>query len=275
MLAAIPPAQALAGWAADNHMPCHVVLEGRDFGRPAGNPPPDLTRLPNGLKASKVSVCIAQDYGYAGTLAGHQKKHAAVGTLLGTVAASGVGQSIGEVGAFNLTDATRGEWLVPGVSGNWRTDQYLYDYGALKARGYVMGTVYAGLPGVRWNGGQVCAPFEETVDGLVSEHAIELGRTLDKAVRELRFTLLPFVQRAVPLESSGRLAPAVVDQFNAIGNRVFDRMRANGEISNGATRVDGDSDLNTAPRVLRVGFSVQPLGIIDRIEGTINLTKSI
>lgn len=52
-------------------------------------------------------------------------------------------------------------------------------------------------------------------------------------------------------------------------------MSQHGEITQGKTTTDPDSDLLTIPRELKVSFVLVPTGQIDTIKGTINLKTSI
>ncbi len=110
----IAKAQGLCQWAYDNNMPCQILLEGHHYGGQAATSA-NIRELEN-LNADKVSVVIGQDWLYAEGLSGERKKFADVGTALGTLSRAKVHENIGDNSQFNLTDATRGRWLEPGLS---------------------------------------------------------------------------------------------------------------------------------------------------------------
>lgn len=272
-MAAIPLAQGFAEWAYDNFMPCQVFLEGRAYAGTASSVQ-NLRAITN-VNAYKVSVLIGQDWNYAETLIGLQQKYADVGTMLGFAALAAVNQNIGENESFNLTDGTKGIWLVPALSNHITNKAQFSDLQTLENKGYIFGLEYTGLAGVRFNNDHVCAAIVIDAEGKINEHTIAYGRTHDKAVRLLRTAYLPKVKTTQPVvPETGLLPVGVVKYFDAIGDDVFARMVTRGEITYGKATTDANSDL-IVEKILKVGFVIVPYGTVGEIQGTINLKKNI
>ncbi|ROI02876.1 hypothetical protein EGH90_12335 [Kaistella haifensis] len=270
---AIPKAQALYEWADAHFMPCQIILECYQNTGSASSSA-DLRNLEN-LEADKVTLVNGQDFLYASTKTGHAQKFADVGTVLGVMAKANVNQNIGNNEIFNITDGTKGIWIEPGISSH-KTNTELIEYlQTLENKGYVFGVTYTGLAGVRLNNDHVCAPVVIDADFKVNEHTIALGRTSDKARRELRSVYLPKVKTDWLLdETTGKLRPATVVALEDIGDKVFDDMVRNGEITYGKTSVDANSDLIVAKELI-VSYVIVPRGNIGEIKGTINFKTQV
>lgn len=270
---AIPKAQALADWAFENHMPLNILLEGYAFNGTAAAAG-DLRAIEN-LNADKVSIVIGQDYNYAHTLNVARQKYADVGTALGTLSAATVEQNIGDNEAFNLTDATQGAWLEPGLSSHKKNEEVYLQLQTLEDKGYIFALEYAGLEGVRWNNDHVCAEIIQDAEGNINEHTIAYGRTHNKSLRLLRTALLPKVKGSYPVEpTTGKMTIGVQKYFEGIGNEVYAGMMRRNEISGGEMKVDPNSDLITE-KVLKTSYRIVPYGTIGEITGTSNLKQSL
>lgn len=265
---AIPKAQGLYDWADSLFMPCQIVLECySNTGSAASSA--NLRELEN-LKADKVTLVNGQDFLYASTKTGNAQKFADVGTVLGVMAKANVNQNIGNNELFDITDATKGIWIEPGISSHKTNTELIEDLQTLEDKGYVFGVTYTGLAGVRINNDHVCAPIEIDADNKVNEHTIALGRTSDKARRELRSVYLPKVKTDWLLdETTGKLRPATIVALEDIGDKVFADMVRNGEITYGKTTVEPESDLIIEKKLV-LGYVIVPRGNIGEIKGTIN-----
>lgn len=271
---AISKAQSLYEWADNLFMPCQVLLEGYDYGGDSASSA-NLRDLDGDLEADKVTIVIGQDYDYAETLTGNAQKMADVGTALGTVAAAAVNQNIGDNEAFNLTDAVKSRWLVPGLSNHVKNSEQIASLQTLEDKGYVFGVSYVGLDGVRWNGDHTCTPIIIDSEGNINDHSISYGRTHDKARRLLRTALLPKVKSSQPVNPKTGLLPiGVVKHFEKLGDTVLGDMENRKEISSGKTVVDPSSDL-IVEKLLKVTFNIVPYGHVDSIQGTSNLKNSL
>ena len=270
---AIPKAQGLYEWADSLFMPCQILLECyQHTGSAAASA--NLRELED-LEANKVTLVNGQDFLYASTKTGNAQKFADVGTILGVTSKANVNQNIGNNEAFDLTDAIKGVWIEPGISSHKTNSVLIEDLQTLENKGYVFGVSYTGLAGVRINNDHVCAPVIIDADNKVNEHTISLGRTSDKARRELRAVYLPKVKSDWLLdETTGKLRPASIVALQDIGDKVFEDMVANSEITYGKTTVDPESDL-IIEKTLVVSFVMVPRGNIGEIKGTINFKTQV
>lgn len=268
LFGAIPLAQGTANWAYDQFMPTHIFLEGYNLNGLA-SVVPDLRAIPN-VEATKVTVVIGQDWQYAETKTGAAKKFADVGTILGVCAAAAINQNIGDNEAFDLMDATKSAWMVPGLS-NHKTNKEVYaELQTFEDKGYVFGVSYAGLAGIRINNDHVCAPIKIDAEGNMNEHTIAYGRVMDDCARQLRTAYLPKVKKTYPVDTAGLLPTGIRVGLEQIGDDIFNDMQKAVEISAGKTTIDPTSDLLVA-KELKVAYNVQPTGVLGFLNGTINL----
>lgn len=265
---AIPFSQGIAEWAYNQFMPSHIFLEGYQLGG-LSSVVPNLRDIEN-VQATKVTMVIGQDWQYAETKTGIAQKFADVGTILGICSAAAINQNIGDNEAFNLTDATKSAWVVPGLSSHQKIKEVFEQLQTFENKGYVFGITYPGLAGVRINNDHVCAPIIIDSEGNINEHTIAYGRVMDDAARQLRTAYLPKVKKTYPLDATGKLLTGVRVGLEAIGDDIFSDMQKATEISKGKTTIDPTSDLVIA-KELKVAFDVQPTGVIGYINGTINL----
>ncbi|WP_268848142.1 DUF2586 family protein [Flavobacterium aestivum] len=264
----IPKAQGTAEWAYNQFMPVHLFVEGYGLSGTAAVVP-DLRDIEN-VEATKVTMVIGQDWQYAETKTGIAQKFADVGTILGICAAAGINQNIGDNEAFNLTNAGKSAWLVPGLS-NHKTNKEVYaELQTFEDKGYVFGITYPGLAGVRINNDHVCAPIKIDAEGNINEHTIAYGRVMDDCARQLRTAYLPKVKKTYPVNAAGKLPTGVRVSLETIGDNIFTDMQNAVEISAGKTTIDPNSDLLVA-KELKVSFNVQPTGVLGYLNGTINL----
>ena len=269
----IPKAQALANWAYENNMLLQVFIEGYAYGGTASTVA-NLRAIEN-LQADKVSVVIGQDYNYAKTKTDKAQKYADVGTVLGLCSKASVNQNIGDNEAFNITDATTGTWIEPGLSSHQKNIDAFSDLQTLEDKGYIFGITYAGMAGVRINNDHTCTPVIIDNDNRINEHSIAYGRVMNKALRSLRTAYLPKVKTNWAVdEKTGKLSPGTVVALEDIGDKVFEDMVRRGEITYGKTIVDKESDLIVS-KVLNVSFKIVPRGNIGEINGTINLKTQV
>jgi len=285
--AAIAKAQVLYNWADGVDKPCNILLEGRGAATDLTTLI-DLRNIPVGddvLNAENVSVVIGQDYDYAASRTATAdvlcKKYAGVGKALGTVAAAEVNQSIAEVdevtGGFNLSDATNALWVTGGLSNFTKVndqDDYLVD---LDAKGYIFPITHYGISGLRWNADHTCTPIKVDEDGNINVHEIYFGRTLDLACLRLKTYLTKYVKKRINVNTTtGKLPTAVIKQLEASCNRgVFDRLYNEGLISGGKTIINPDSNVQPPNSLLTAEFDIQPTAIIDKVQGTVYLKKTL
>lgn len=292
VLDAIPALQGLAVWADACDRPLHTILEGRAItdtllslcdlralaiggtpAIPAHDAVLEVPAVPGViLNATKVTLVVGQDWGYADTLSALGKKFADVGNFLGCVAAQAWNQNPGEVATLNLQDALKMKFIVGGISNHKTYAQVMESLETMNDKGYVFPIEYVGTPGYWWNDGHCCCEIINDVESNMNEHMIYFSHTIDQAKRALRIAFMPEVKKTKPLEK-GKLPAGLIGYYNAIGDDVFDKMKGKQLVSGGKTTVDPNSDLLIA-KLLGVAFKVQPTGCIGEIKGTINLTSN-
>lgn len=274
---AVKAAQALAEQAQKDNRPVHIALECAGLGNVTSATMLNLRDIKTdgvAVDCPQVSLVIGQDWDFAETLAGQEQKYAAVGTLLGCMAAQPVSYNVGEVATMVLTNATRGDWVNAGLSSHEKVRRIEDQMDGLNRKGYIFGEYYSGV--VCLNDDHVCARVAVDKDGNMSESTIALSRTNCKVIRELYAAYLPVVKTTVPLDpQTGKLGDGTVAYFEDIGNDVFDNMKSRQELSGGETEIDGNSDLLIGDRALKVFFRWVPMGCIGVIEGTVNIKTSI
>jgi len=292
--AAISKAQLLYNWAYDNDKPCQILLEGRNISTSL-NTLLNLHAIPVGdtiLNANKVSIVIGQDWDFANysyqtndvepyEYAYPFANYASVGKALGTVSAAAVNQSIGEVdeatGGFNLTDSLKGYFVTGGLSNHQTLKTADAFLGNLDDKGYIFPYSLFGVSGLRWNGDHVCCPIVIDDNGNINEHTIFYGRTMDYTALALKLHFTRYLKkRAFADVTTGNLSTGVIKVMEKTANtEVFGKLFNNQLISGGETTIDKNSDLVTPPKKLKIGFVLVPTIIIDSIEGTIFLNRSL
>lgn len=274
---AIRAAQKLADWARETNRPLHIALECSGLGNVTAATMLDLRNIKNSeavCMCPQVTLMVGQDWDFAEKQTGNNQKYADVGTLLGCMAAQPVSYNVGEVATMILTNANRGDWVNAGLSSHEKVREKEEELEALNEKGYVLGEYYSGV--ICLNDDHVCAPIIVDKDGNLSESTIAMSRTNAKVARELYAAYLPKVKATVPLDpTTGKLGVGMVKYLEEIGNDVFGNMAAKQEISGGETVVDEQSNLTVGKKALTVYYSWVPMGCISRIEGTVNIKKSI
>lgn len=280
VFASIQMGQQLYEWAFNTFRPAQIVIEGRDFHAVNAASALDLRAISisgQTLSAYKVSLCIGQDWKAADELDAIRQKRADVGTMLGCLSAKAVNENIGEVEGGNLVDAVNNIWLIAGLSNHQTIAGWDSQLESLDTKGYIFPVSYTGISGYYWNNDHTCTPIVQDKDGYFNEYTISYGRTHDKVVRLLRICLLPKVKSTQPIDpKTGLLPKSLVTYYERLADgEVFDKMAAAGEITDGKTTVDENSNLLIAPRELKMSFVCVPTGQIDNIKGYINLKTSI
>lgn len=256
VLTAITNAQALAVAERTAHRPVAVVVEGRSFNGTASSAT-DLRTLNSELVAVVIGqdpLVAAQDALYAG--------HAAIGTLLGTISAAKVNESIAWVRKFPLSRAVDSKFLTAALSSGVLVSGYTdASLNTLNDKGYIFPRAFTGLTGFYWND-------SHTATAADSDYAyIENVRVIQKAARRIRIKLLPDV--ASPLlvdQTSGKLDVSTCKYFEAQGDSALDQMLEDSEISGKTVYVNPAQDVLSSSK-LTVKFRVTPLGTARELEG--------
>lgn len=206
VLTAMPKAQALAVWAADNlYAPIFVILEGRHFTSAADAP--DLTAL----AYNRVGVFIG-DVVTASI-------NAAVGTLAGRIAASPIQRNIGRVASGALAPT---EMFI----GSSPVDQAMSVVDALYAKGYICPRIYVGLYGFYMVDDPLAVAKTDDYAHLTAR------RTVDKAARITYLTMLQFLLDEIEVNTDGTMQQPVLKSWQAaVEDAINNQMTAAGELS--------------------------------------------
>lgn len=206
VLTAMPKAQALADWAADNiYAPIFVILEGRHFTSAADAP--DLTAL----TYNRVGVFIGDTV--------KSSINACVGTLAGRIAAIPVQRNIGRVASGALAPV---EMFI----GDAPVDQAMSVVDALYAKGYICPRIYVGLSGFYFVDDSLATAKTDDYAHLTAR------RTIDKAARIAYLTMLQFMLDDIELNTDGTMQQPVLKDWQAQVERAINtQMTAAGELS--------------------------------------------
>ena len=206
VLTAMPKAQALAVWAADNlYAPLFVILEGRHF--TSASDAPDLTAL----AYNRVGVFIGDVV--------TDSINAAVGTLAGRIAAAPVQRNIGRVASGALAPE---EMFI----GSSSVDLAMSVVDALYAKGYICPRIYVGLPGY------YMVDDHLAVAGTDDYAHLTARRTVDKAARIAYVTMLQFLLDEIEVNADGTMQTPILKSWQAaVEDAINQQMTAAGELS--------------------------------------------
>ncbi len=206
VLSAMPKAQALADWAADNlYAPIFVILEGRQF--TSAEDAPDL----HTLAYDRVGVFIGDVV--------TASKNAAIGTLAGRIAASPVQRNIGRVASGALAP-------VQMFIGSTPVDQAMSVVDALYTKGYICPRIYVGLSGYYLVDDPLAVAETDDYAHLTAR------RTVDKAARIAYQTMLQFLLDEIEVNTDGTMLNPVLKSWQAaVEDAINNQMAAAGELS--------------------------------------------
>jgi hypothetical protein len=262
---AIPKAQALADKLFAQHMPCHIVIEGRSFTGTA-----TAANNLRALNSPNVTVCIAQDLDKAPASANAViKAHAAVGTLLGTSSEAKVSHNIGYVEAYPVHNVAQGRWINPGLSSNLALSSYTdVDLNTLNTKGFVFVRKFVGQAGAWWNDSHTCTLANSDY------YCMENVLVINKAVRKVYAGLLPKVNGPVKLSPAGKLSPEVVAMLTGIGKTAIDELETVDDISAGDIYIDPNQNVAVQGKTF-VRIKIVPIGTNREINVTIGFAASV
>jgi hypothetical protein len=102
---------------------------------------------------------------------------------------------------------------------------------------------------------------------------IRNNRTMQKATRQIRTAMLPYLNSPIELNSDGTLTQDVVQQFKAVCEKALDQMASNKEISQRQVLIDSSQDI-LSTNTLTIGVAIIPIGSAEEIEINIGFTTS-
>lgn len=261
IIAAIPKAQALYDYEfeAPRHRPVQILLEGYDF---QGNASLSKNLRDLGGNYNRVSVVALADNDVSQTVIGASdkpyEKYAAVGYVLGLVAANPVQRNIGRVknGKIAITNA--------GLSNGAAMDTFTEtNLNALHENGYIFAWEHSQKAGYFINDDHVCTPIED-------DYAyIHRGRPADKVSRLIRVVYLEELLDDIEIDpTSGKLPVSVVKSFESSLETVVNRqMTSQGELSGFDAYVNPDQNVLSTDK-LEVEANIVPKGMARIIKVT-------
>lgn len=191
----------------------------------------------------------------------------ALGAVLGQMAKTKVGYSIGWVAQSNLAGSAELDDTVfyDGQTYNAVTDT-IKD--TLQTKRYLFLRRYAGQNGTYVN-------LDLNCTAATSDLArIRNVRTLHKAKRLLYAALLPQLQSPLTLNADGTLTADAVKFFENLASRPLERMVSANEISAFAVTIDPDQDVLSTD-ILNVQVQLVPVGAAETITVTIGFEASL
>ena len=262
--------QGVCALCEERHFPLSTVY-GADFSAVV-----DITTI-GSLKtlstvSPNVSVVILQDGGNVGNalFVSEGNSVPAVGATLGAISSSVVNQSIAEVGVFNLSEGGELE-VVAFANGELFTDLDLpnsTDLSDLNAKGYIFGVKHIGIAGTYFND-------NHTADVITSDYySISQVRTIDKAIRQLRTRILPYLNSRVKVNKAGQLDSSTINFYTSVCNNELDKMITAGEIVAASVYINPAQNILTTGKLM-VTLVLLPYGIAKEIEITIGYTVSL
>jgi len=220
------------------------------------------------LSNSGVSVCIGQDGGADGArlYKAHGKSIGMVGELLGAASFAKVNESVAWVQKFNIADT---EFDTIGfANGTLYTSYTDGQLNGLNSFGYIFAKKFVGLNGSYFNDSHTCV-------SITSDYAyFEYNRTINKAIRDLRTYLLPYLASPIKVNSDGTLSEGIIANYEKLCANALDVMVRNSELSAYDAVIDPTQDvLATSELVIQV--SLVPLGSARTITVNIGFVTSI
>lgn len=248
--------------------PLSIIYQG-DFSATS-----DLTAVSNlrTLASKNVSVCIGQDGGNVGRTLymALGKSIGMVGTCLGAVALSKVSDSIQWRGKYNTQDTL--EYVTLAFANGALQSASGSGLNALLTQldlyGYIFLMNETGLNGSFFNAGN-------TANTSSSDYAfIEDNRTIDKAARLVRTSILPALGSPLSFNADGTLAADTIDYFEGLGDNAMSAMQSNGEISAFKTTVNPTQNVQQTG-TLTVGIQIVQKGVARNIVVNIGFVAAI
>lgn len=247
----------------DEDIPLVAILQGNFSGQTLSS----LTDL-SSSNANLVCVLIGQDGGGKGAQLHNSLGYSIglLGAFLGAVASSSVHESVAWKGAFDMSGAELNTLaFANGVQYKLvsKTQQ-----SQINSKKYVFALKDYGLNGSYLNS-SFCATTEAS-----DFYSVERNRTINKARKLLRTSLLPELNSPLYLEDSGKLRTEVVGKFTAKCEQALEGMKRNGELSGYKITIDANQNV-LSDDTLRIDVKLQPVGVARFINITLGFAVSV
>ncbi|WP_080058297.1 DUF2586 family protein [Spirosoma aerolatum] len=243
ILNAMDEAQALAVDFASRHMPLRIVLDGKN-----------LTFSLTGLRDLKthtfnrVGVCV----GSTG-----EGRYAAMGLLMGRIAATPVHQNIGRVRSGEVLTSE-------GSLTNGSTVEEFGDFiNTLNSSGYITLRQFPGYAGYYWNDDHMATGDTDDY------YSLAYGRVIDKAARLVYKTMVQEVNDTVPVDEKGKIVAVKVKAYQVEAERAI-QLNMGDEISFVKAFVDPAQDVIATSKIV-LDLRITPMGTSRILEVKIGL----
>ena len=221
------------------------------------------------LNSASVSVSIAQDnYGVGYHLyKATGKSIGSVGTLLGTIAAAAVNQSIAWISQFNVS--TGAEYDNIGFA-NGQVYRTLADslFESLNSYAYIFLRKVTNITGSYWSDSKTCVIA-------TSDYAsIENNRTYNKITRNVRASMLPALSSPLKVNADGTLSAATIGYFSSLANAPLEQMESSSEISDYKIIINPNQNV-LSTSTLELTLKNVPMGVARIIKVNVGFVKSV
>ncbi len=223
------------------------------------------------LICPNVAVIAGEDGGAVGAALAVSTTNSisALGAYLGEVSKAPVNESAAYVKNHNFSDGTELETLALAFSAELVADTTEAALSSLKDKGYSF---------LRKHTPEIAGSYSERMPACVvatDDFAwIEVGRTVSKAVRQVRTGLTPELNRPLLLNSDGTLTDEMVDYFEALSEKQVKNMLASDEISFAEAKIDPTQDV-LATSLLVISLEIVPTATAESITVNIQLVAAI
>lgn len=231
----------------------------------------NITSLSSNLHAlsdPNVSVTIGQDGGNVGSHLFYAtgKSITNVGEMLGAVALSKVSESIAWTGKFQVSASELD--TVAFANGQLFKDVSDGAVVNLDTLGYCMLLKIQDQNGTYHNRPYTCV-------SLANDYAfIHPNRTIYKAIKNLRATILPAVGSPIKVNTDGTLTADVINYFKTLAQQGLNALLRNDELSNYAVIINPEQDV-LSTSTLEITAQLQPIGTADFITINVGFVVSI
>lgn len=238
VVTAITNAHALGEEYATNFKPLRILLGATYYAGTVG----DLVDLKT-LDKNRVGVLLGD------TVSGNL---AAVGLLLGRLAAIPVQRNIGRVksGSLAITSAYIGSATLEASEG---------DIASIHDKGFITLRRYVGKAGYFFTDDPTATAATDDYN------SVARGRVIDKAIRLAYATFVEEILDEVEIDDQGRIATEKAKYYQAIiENQIDTAMTANGEISSVSVQVDAEQNVLSTNQIC-IELRIVPVGYAKEI----------
>lgn len=214
------------------------------------------------LAAPNVSVTLGQDGKATGfkLFKATGKSIGCLGTTLGAVSLAAVNEDIAWVGKFNVSNVEFD--TLNFANGQALTSLSDGTINNVDTFGYIFLKKHIDITGSYFDDSHTATP-------VTGDYAyIENGRTIDKAIRNLRAFLLPFLASPLLTDSAGKLSNDTVSFFESLSARALEEMQRSGEISSFTATINPSQNVLATSNLI-IAVSIRPAGVARTI--TVNV----